>query len=181
LSLFDVDFDDAERAALLARRASLLAKVDDTAYSNVQLDDLRKMVLDLVTLILDTSQMTAEDRTYSLGLNAEGLPNVPEYRHEVIMSQDSSYRAAWRYDYDPNYPAIVEADPQLMRLVELGRTRHPYREGDPDIVDRSLLRNFWRPLEPGESMPPGVTGRTAPQITTILTPVRRTRVVTALG
>jgi hypothetical protein len=128
---------------------------------------------DLLTLTMDDPNLVDVDKEYSRGL-VGGFPNVPEYRHELMVAIDTDYVAAWRFDYDPEYPAIVEANPQLMVDVLAGQTRHPYREGDPDIVRRSLLRNGWRFPEGGEGTPPDVLGRQAPKVIVTITSIAAT-------
>lgn len=155
---------EAQRQALLDARARLKTKTLGVTWTTAQLDDLLRVDLDLLTLTIDQPGLTAEDNHFSLGFNADGYPNAPEYRHEVLWELDSDYREAWNYDHAPGYAAEAEADPQTMAAVNAGRIRHPYREADPGIVDRSLLRHDFRQQREGESFPVDVLAKHAPKV-----------------
>lgn len=168
---FDADFTSSERSTLLSRRLTLKNRVDGTAWTAADIDILKKVILDLLELGLDYPELTAEDREYSRGLNADGIPNVPEYRHELLMDLDTDYRAAWRYEFDPRFADQLALDPFLMTAVEQGYARYSYIERDPDIVDRSLLRQGMRERREGELDPPPVLGRHAPKYTIVGMPI----------
>ena len=178
---YDIDLTDTQRTTLRTLRAAMLLRTPGAAPTATDIDRLYSTVLDLLTLSMDDPELTAADKHFSLGFDTDGTPNAPEYRHEFYVSMDTDYTAAWRYDHDPTYPAIVEENPQLMRAVTAGQTRYTYREADPDIVWRSLLRNGWRDPEEGEGEPPEVLGRRAPKVIAILPSISRTETVPALG
>lgn len=164
MSRYDVDFDYNRRLAMRTARAALLA---GTA-TQTQKDQLLK---DCVELLIDDPQFPAGDREYSRALNTDGYPNAPEYRHEFYVANDAGYRSAWAYDHSEDFRVEAAAEPNLMELVLQGRAEHTYREADPEIVDRSLLRNGFRDKREGETDPPRVMGAQAPQSTTILSSI----------
>jgi len=111
-------------------------------------------------LVLDDSQVSADGREYLRALNpVSGLPNTPEYRHELLMSEDRDYRAAWAHDNSQAYRDEAVIDPSMMVAVLRGRDLHTYREANADIVTRSLLRNGFRGLLTGESNPEPILGK----------------------
>lgn len=174
MSRYDVDFDAARRQAMRTARAALVAGTATQAQKD-------QLLRDITELLIDDAQFTAEDREYSRSLNADGYPNAPEYRHEFLMNNDGDYRAAWAYDHWEPYQIEADAEPNKMDEVVRGRSLYPYRESDPEIVDRSLLRNGYRPLREGETMPGNVIGRYAPKLTAILPSIPRTETVTPFG
>lgn len=177
---FDQDFTKAERDEIIARRKRLRNRADGVAYTTADLDDLRKGYLDLIRLGIDDSQLSADDREYSRSLNDAGVPNAPEYRHEFLMGSDNEYHVAWAYEFSESFRARADADPSTMQSVERSRASHAYFERDPEIVDRSLLRNGYRSPREGEGDPPPVVGRFAPRILAVLPSTTRSRVVPAL-
>lgn len=178
MSSFAWDFTKAERDAFHTRIATLRARTAGTTFTAAQADAVTALLLDMKELLTDTPQFTSEDVEFSRGLNAEGIPNVPEFRHEFYMVNDY-YRCAWLYDHAPEFRAEADADPRMMVVVNKGKTEHPYREEDPYIVHRSLYRHGWRKLEPGEVAPSSPMGRMAPKLTSIIPSVAHTSVVPA--
>lgn len=178
MSSFDRDFDATRRNAILTRRTAL---VSGTATQS-QKDQL---LIDVLELLTDDPQMSADQREYNRALNVDGYPNNPEFRHEFLMGMDENYRAAWAYDHTQgltnDFSIEADEDPNKMAAVLRGRTNHPYREDDPDIVWRSLYRNGYRELEEGETPPPDPAGRYAPDVIAILPSIPRAEIVPALG
>jgi hypothetical protein len=99
----------------------------------------------------------------------------------LLFQVDEEYRHAWLYDHSEEYRATADAEPHNMKRVLAGRVEHPYRENDPGIVDRSLVRHFMRPLEEGETYPPAVIGKYAPQELVIVPSIVRNRVMPEIG
>lgn len=181
MKIYDIDFSNSQRDALMTIRTAMQGRVSGASPTATDIDRLYSAVLDLLVLQLDDPELNATDKEYSRSFNASGIPNAPEYRHEFLIAGDTDYVAAWRWDHDPAYPAIVEANPQLQRAVTAGQTKYSYRESDPDIVWRSLLRNSWRDPEEGEGQPPEVLGRRAPRLTAVLPSIPQAEIVLALG
>lgn len=166
---YDTDFDDTRRGQVLQHRTSVASHATNTAYTTTDLEQLRFLVLDLASIILDDPQYTADDRETSRSLDSNGVPIAPEYRHEFLMNKDDPYYYAWAYDHSPTFADSISTDQSAMTLVTAGHQKHSYFEEDPAIVSRSLLRHGLREREEGEQDPPPVVGVYAPANTINLT------------
>lgn len=160
-----MDYDATRRSSVISRRSAALAKTDNTAYANTDLDTLRKLVLDLAEVLIDDVQFDADDKEFSRAFDSNGVPNAAEWRHEFLMANDDEYRATWSWDHSDFYKDLIQDDHSSLQLVDYGRVKHTYFENDPDIVDRSLLRHALRDRLPGEQDPPPVLGAYAPDQT----------------
>jgi len=172
---YDLHFDGTRRAALLSSRAALKTThtTSGVAWSTADLDKLWHLVEDLLALAIDDPQFTADEIEVRRSLDSNGLPLYPEYRHEFLCRTDADYFAAWAWDHSEEYQADALAEPRQMLMVERGRIKYTYRENDPDIVDRSLLRNGLRELREGETLPPQVIGEYAPAFQAVLPSIVR--------
>lgn len=178
---FDSDFTKTERDAFHSNIATLKARTPGSTVTAAQFDALLNTALDFKRVGVDDPQFTSEEREARRSLDANGVPPYPEYRHEFLMGSDTTYQAAWLYDNSELYRLEADAEPRAMNIVLLGRTNHAYRERDPEIVDRSLLRHGYRTLRDGESFPLPVVGRYAPKTSVSPPPLKRTRVLAPLG
>ena len=160
---FDVDYTAAQQQAMITRFNNLLAAPAGASYTTAELNNLRDVLKDVWQILLNDVTLTANDRLYSRGLNTDGQPNAPEYRHEFYMVNDERYRAAWSYDHSDTYAEWASRSENILALIDAGRIAHTYRESDPEIVDRSLLRHALRELEPGEMYPTSPLGVLAPK------------------
>ncbi len=156
---YNADFTKAERDALLEARAAFNASAPGTAAFNTALKDV---VAALLSMAIDEPQLTATDREYSRSLNSEGFPVYPEYRHEFLMGIDGDYYAAWAYEHSASFAESADMEPNLWERVARGRVNFPYREENPEIVDRSLLRRGLREQRAGETFPTPVIAKYAP-------------------
>jgi hypothetical protein len=94
---------------------------------------------------------------------------------------DSDYFAAWAWDHSEEYQADALAEPRQLLMVERGRIKYTYRENDPEIVDRSLLRHGLRELREGETLPPEIIGEHAPAFQVVLPSIVRSAIRPSLA
>jgi hypothetical protein len=152
---FDIDLTAIQRQAILTRRTAIAGSATT--------EQLRVLMLDTLNLLLDDPQYTANDRQFSREIDpTTGKPREPEYAHEFMMQNDYDYFSTWAYDNSENFRTQVADDNLVMDSVARGREKHAYFETDPDIVDRSLLRNGLRERLEGEEWPAPVIGSNAP-------------------
>ena len=152
---FDIHYTESQRQALLNRW--------DAINTTATTEQLRVLMHDVLDLMLNDTQYTADDRQFSRAIDTTtGKPREPEYAHEFLMQNDTDYFSAWAYQFSPDFRVYAETNSITMDAVNRGLTKYTYFESDADIVHRSLLRNGLREREEGEEWPTPVLGSAAP-------------------